>query len=164
MSNQVLNHTETIILGGGCFWCLEASYQMIRGVESVVPGYSQGVEVVQVSFNPAEVGLEQLLEVFWIIHDPTSRDRQGNDVGPQYRSIIVFNNEQQDAIIKKSLTAVAKLYDKPIVTEVVNSDEFRIAEAYHHNYFNNHPEQAYCQVIINPKLAKLRQKFDALLK
>ncbi|MCA9344824.1 peptide-methionine (S)-S-oxide reductase MsrA [Candidatus Saccharibacteria bacterium] len=173
--------TDTIVLGGGCFWCLEASYQLIKGVESVVPGYAGGhtskpdyysvgtkttghAEVVNIEFNPDIISLSELLEIFWIIHDPTSLNKQGNDTGPQYRSIILFNNEAQKTTTDKSITEVSNLFNKPIVTEVKQLETFYEAEPEHHDYFNKHPDQAYCQVIINPKLKKLRKHFESKLK
>lgn len=173
--------TETIVLGGGCFWCLEASYQLIQGINSVVPGYAGGdspdpdyysvssgrtghAEVVKLEFDPAVISLAEVLDILWVIHDPTTKDRQGNDVGPQYRSIILFNNSQQKKVIEQSITEAAKLYDNPIVTEVEELDKFYEAEAEHHDYFKKHPEMAYCQVIINPKLKKLRKEFQEKLK
>lgn len=173
--------SESIVLGGGCFWCLEASYQLINGIESVVPGYAGGhtenpdyysvaskttghAEVVKVDFDPKIISLDEVLDVFWVIHDPTTKDRQGNDVGPQYRSIILFNNSRQKQVVDESITGVKQLYDNPIITEVMELDKFYEAEEEHHDYFKKHPDMAYCQVIINPKLKKLREKFQAKLK
>lgn len=167
---------ESIVLGGGCFWCLEASYQLINGVTKVVSGYAGGsekdaeyytvsggqtnhVEVVQVTFNTNVIELPDVLDIFWAIHDPTSIDRQGNDAGPQYRSAIFYQDEDQHEIVDKSIDSAQKLWDKSIVTVVSKLEKFYPAEDNHQNYFKNNPEQAYCQVIINPKLAKLRQKF-----
>lgn len=167
---------QSIVLGGGCFWCLEAAYQMIAGVTKVTSGYAGGdvvnpsyeavcggrtghAEVVQVEFDPAAITLADVLEIFWTIHNPTTLNRQGNDVGTQYRSIILYSNDEQRKIAETSKRAVAGLWDKPIVTEIKPLETFYPAEPEHQNYFRNHPERAYCQVIINPKLAKLRQKF-----
>ncbi len=172
--------THSIVLGGGCFWCLEASYQEIKGVAAVVPGYAGGTvanpsyeavcagstghaEVVKVTFDPKIVSLDDILDIFWAIHDPTTPNRQGNDVGTQYRSAIYYTPDQKDAV-EASLEAIQKLWADPIVTEAKPLDVFYEAEAYHHNYFLNHPEQAYCQLVINPKLEKLRQKFSSKLK
>lgn len=169
------------VLGGGCFWCLEAAYQLINGVVSVVPGYAGGhaknpsyrdiqsqttghAEVVRIEFDPHITGFEDILDIFWVIHDPTTKDRQGNDIGPQYRSIILYQNEQQKAGAKASMQKTQKLWNKSIVTQLEPLERFYEAEAEHHNYFINHPEQAYCQVIINPKLKKLRQKFASKIK
>jgi peptide-methionine (S)-S-oxide reductase len=176
-----MNQLESIVLGGGCFWCLEAAYQLVEGVEKVEPGYAGGhkpdpsyeevsngntghTEVVRVSFKPEQISLGQILEVFWAIHDPTTPNRQGNDVGTQYRSAIYYQGESQLATATASLKAAQTLWPAPIVTEVEPLAEFYRAESYHHNYFKNHPDQAYCQVVINPKLDKLRQKFQKLLK
>lgn len=173
--------SESIVLGGGCFWCLEAVYQRVRGVEQVSNGYSGGqtpqpdyqsvsssntghAEVVKVDFDPNVVTLEQILDIFWQIHDPTTPNRQGNDVGSQYRSIILYANEKQKAVIDKSLKTAANVWSNPIVTEVKPLEVFYQAEVYHQNYFDNHPEQAYCQVVINPKLTKLNTKFADLVK
>lgn len=171
---------ETIVLGGGCFWCVEASYQLIRGVRKVTPGYAGGTdhhpdyyrvasgvtghaEVVQVVFDPTVISLLDVLDIFWAIHDPTTVGRQGNDVGSQYRSVILYTDAQQLPVIEQSVQAAAQLWPNPIVTEVKALETFYEAEPEHHNYFKNHPEQAYCQVIINPKLRKLKQKFAAKL-
>lgn len=173
--------SESIVLGGGCFWCTEATYQLIEGVEKVVPGYAGGqgdrpsyasihgstdgwAETVQVTFNPGQISLGDILDIFWAVHDPTTLNRQGADVGPEYRSIILFNSPEQEAIIKDSITRAQKLWEQPIVTEVKPLTEFYEAEPEHHNYFQSHPEAAYCQVVINPKLEKLRAKFAARLK
>lgn len=167
---------ETIVLGGGCFWCLEATYQLVRGVQKVVPGYAGGrtsnpnywsvhddetghAEVVQISFDSNVISLEELLEIFWIIHDPTTLNRQGNDAGAEYRSIILYSSSRQEKIVEESKQIAQKLWSSTIVTEVEKLEMFYEAEPEHHNYFLSHPEQAYCQIIINPKLSKLRSKF-----
>lgn len=172
---------QTATLGGGCFWCLEAAYQLINGVAQVVSGYAGGpettpsyeavvsgktghAEVVQVHFEADKISYSEILDIFWTLHDPTTLNRQGNDIGTQYRSIILYHNETQKLIAEKSKSDVAKLWPDPIVTEIVPFKHFYEAEAYHQNYFKNHPEQAYCQVIINPKLKKLRQQYAAKLK
>ena len=177
-----MKKSETIVLGGGCFWCLDAAYRRIKGIASVVSGYAGGhwpnptyervttgttghAEVVKVDFDPTEISLDVILEIFWTIHDPTTLNRQGNDVGTQYRSIILFNSSKQETIIRKSLTEIAtKLWGDHITTEIVPLEKFYPAESYHQDYFNKNPEQGYCQVIINPKLAKLTKKFAQLLK
>ncbi len=168
--------TQSIVLGSGCFWCTEASYQTIRGVTEVTPGYAGGhttdptyesvssdttghAEVVKVEFDPEVVSLEDILDIFWAIHDPTTPNRQGNDIGSDYRSMILYNGDVQKAAVEKSVAAIAKLWPSPIVTEVKPLEVFYPAESYHKDYFKNHPNQAYCQVVINPKLAKLREKF-----
>lgn len=173
--------SESIVLGGGCFWCTEASYQLIEGVEEVVPGYAGGqgpepsyrsihgsrdgwAETVRVTFNPNKISLQDILDIFWVIHDPTTPNRQGADSGPEYRSIILFNSESQEKIIRSSLEEAQKVWNDSIVTEVKPLDDFYEAEAEHHNYYQKHPEAAYCQVVINPKLDKLKAKFAAKLK
>lgn len=178
---MVKKSLEKAVLGGGCFWCLEASFQLVNGVEEVVPGYSGGTElnpsyeqtsyantgeaeVVQVTFNAEVISYEDILEIFWAIHDPTTPNRQGNDVGPQYRSIIFYTNETQKSVARASKQHVQKLWKDPVVTEIVPLKKFYVAEDYHHNYFKTHPKQAYCQIVINPKLKKLREKFATKLK
>lgn len=172
---------QTAVLGGGCFWCLEATYQLIKGVEKVVPGYAGGAtknptyfevqsqttghaEVIKVTFDPEIITYKDILDIFWAIHDPTTLNQQGNDVGPEYRSIILYEGEDQKKEAEQSKAAVQKLWDKPVVTEIVPLKEFYEAEPEHHNYYQSHPEQAYCQIVINPKLEKLRTKFAARLK
>lgn len=173
--------SETIVLGGGCFWCIEAAYQLITGVESVLPGYAGGrtenptywdlhdketghAEVVQVTFDSSVITLEDILDIFWALHDPTTPNRQGNDVGEEYRSIILYTDPKQKEIIEASIRDVQKLWKNPVVTDVTPLKKFYEAEQEHHNYFQKNPAQAYCQVIINPKLAKLRSKFSHKLK
>jgi len=175
------NMTEQAVLGGGCFWCLEAAYQQVEGIESVVSGYAGGdvvnptydqierqntghAQVVQLTFDPGVINYKEILDIFWIIHDPTTKDRQNYDVGPQYRSIILYTSDAQKAAAEASRDEIAKQWDKPITTEIKPLEHFYEAEAYHQNYFITHPERAYCQIIINPKLAKLREKFAARLK
>lgn len=172
---------ETATLAGGCFWCLEAAYQEINGVKGVVSGYAGGhittptyervvmgstghAETVQVTYDPSIIGYADVLEVFWTIHNPTTANRQGNDVGTEYRSVIFYANDEQRRVAEASIQAVAKLWSDPIVTELVPLEQFYEAEAYHQNYYRNNPEQAYCQIVINPKLHKLREKFAARLK
>lgn len=173
---------QSAYLGGGCFWCLEAVYQRVRGVNQVVSGYAGGdvanptyeqvgagitghAEVVKIDFDPKQITFNKLLEIFWHIHDPTTKDRQGHDIGSQYRSIILFADKEQEAAAEKSRQEVGQpLWDDPIVTQIKPLTEFYSAEAYHQNYFNTHPEAAYCQVIINPKLAKFQKNFSELLK
>lgn len=172
---------ETIVLAGGCFWCLEASFNLIKGVESAIPGYCGGdkkdaeynqvvmgmtkhAESVEVIFDTKVIGLADVFDVFWTIHNPTTLNRQGNDVGPQYRSAIFYASDAQKQAAENSIKAVQKLWDDPIVTELAQLEEFYPAEAYHRNYFDKNPEAAYCQIIINPKLQKLRQKFAERIK
>jgi len=171
--------SETIVLGGGCFWCVEAVFQRAKGVEKVVSGYAGGrianptyrevtsgltghAEVVKITYNPKEISLAMILEVFFKTHDPTTLNRQGADVGTQYRSVIFYNNESQKAIaeeIIKRLTS-EKIWDKPIVTELSPLKAFYMAEDYHQNYYNRNPAQGYCQFVIVPKLEKFRKVFS----
>lgn len=178
-----MQKTETIFFGGGCFWCVEAVVQRLKGVVSVVSGYSGGekpdpsyhavstgttgqAEVVQVEFDPAIISLEILLSVFFSSHDPTTIDWQGNDVGPQYRSAIYYSTQEQKEIIEKFIQKfqVEKVFSRKIVTEVKPIGTFYPAENYHQNYYNQNREQPYCQYVIDPKIAKLRAKFAHLLK
>lgn len=171
---------EVATLGGGCFWCLEAVYQELRGVDSVVSGYAGGhdpaptyeavcagttghAEVVQVTFDPAVVSYREVLELFFLIHDPTTKDRQGADVGSQYRSVIFYHDDAQRAAAEAVMRAVeaAGTWDAPLVTEVVPLERFHPAEGYHQNYYRRNPGQGYCQVVIAPKLAKARREFFA---
>ncbi|MCW5966962.1 MAG: peptide-methionine (S)-S-oxide reductase MsrA [Blastocatellales bacterium] len=174
---------ETATLAGGCFWCLEAVYNELRGVEKVVSGYAGGftpnpsyefvctgmsghAEVVQITFDPAAVSFRELLEVFFVIHDPTTLNRQGMDIGTQYRSAIYYHSPEQmrtatDVIA--DLTA-AGVWDDPIVTELEPIAEFYPAEEYHQRYFERNPGQGYCRAVVAPKVAKFRQKFFEKLK
>jgi peptide-methionine (S)-S-oxide reductase len=174
---------ELATLGGGCFWCLEAVFKDLKGVESVVSGYAGGhvdhpsyeqvcgrrtghAEVVQISFDPAVVSYRDLLDVFFTIHDPTTRDRQGADVGPQYRSIILYHSPEQKTAAEQAIANLdAKgVWHAPIVTEVVPLERFYPGEAYHQDYFEQNPRQSYCQMVIAPKVAKFRKEFLAKLK
>lgn len=176
-----MSTTQTITLGGGCFWCLEAAYQRIQGITKVLSGYAGGTvpnpsyeavctgrtghaEVVQVTFDPAIITLDEVLQIFWAIHDPTMPDRQGHDVGSEYRSIILYSNEEQRQVAEASKLKVQELWPDPLVTQVVSLEHFYPAEAYHQNYFNTHPEAAYCQIVINPKLEVLKKEFAARLR
>lgn len=173
--------TETIILGGGCFWCVEAVFQSLEGVLSVESGYAGGqsqhpsyeqicqgntghIEVVQVTFDPARISAETLLEVFFAAHDPTSRDRQGNDVGEQYRSVVFYASEAQrdTALAVKDRLNTSGVLDAPIVTEILPAPVFWPAEPEHDDYFVRHPWQGYCQYVIAPKVVAMRRKFAAL--
>jgi peptide-methionine (S)-S-oxide reductase len=179
--SEPANNTQIAVLGGGCFWCLEAAYQQIKGIESVVSGYAGGdtvnptyeqieragtghAQVVKLTFDPSIITFADVLDIFWAIHDPTTKDRQNYDVGPQYRSIILYTSDEQRDIAETSRDAIAKKWPNPITTEIKPLEHFYEAEAYHQNYFKNHPERAYCQIIINPKLAKLREKFATRLR
>ncbi len=174
---------EVATLGGGCFWCLEAVYDQLRGVEDVVSGYAGGhviapsyrqvctgttghAEVVQLSFDPSAISFREILEVFFTIHDPTTLNRQGADVGPQYRSAIFYHNSEQRAVAEEVIAALnaAKLWPAPTVTEVIPFQAFYPAEDYHQEYFERNPYQGYCQVIIEPKVAKFRKQFIGRLK
>ncbi len=167
---------ERITFGGGCFWCIEAVFQRLKGVTKVVSGYAGGdvpnptykavcegttghAEVVQLEFDPAQVSYEKLLDVFWAAHDPTTLNRQGHDVGTQYRSIILFENEKQKAAAEKSIADAQKDFKAPIVTQLVALEKFYVGEAEHQNYYNqNGARNPYCQAVIRPKLQKLLQK------
>jgi peptide-methionine (S)-S-oxide reductase len=180
--NDHLN-TEVATLGGGCFWCLEPAYEELIGVKDAVVGYAGGqlknptyeqvstgrtghAEVVQVTFDPKEITYREILEVFFSIHDPTTPNRQGADVGPQYRSIILYHDEMQKEIAEQMIQELnsEKVWDNPIVTEVVALDEFYVAEEYHQEYFEKNPYAGYCQVVIQPKVNKFRKKFADRLK
>ena len=172
---------ESIVLGGGCFWCLEALYQRVKGVVSVTNGYAGGetkdptydnvcsgqtghAEVVNVEFDPEQISLETILSIFWASHNPTTLNQQGADIGTEYRSIILYNSAAQLSAIQESQAKVGQpLWKDKIVTELKPLEAFWPAEDYHQNYFNSHPEQAYCQIVINPKLSKLKQKFANIL-
>lgn len=170
---------EKIVLGGGCFWCLDASYKLIKGVAAVEQGYAGGTlanpryeqvctgttghaEVVQVIFDPAVVKLADILDVFWTIHDPTTLNRQGHDIGTAYRSIILYDSEEQKSETELSKQKAQEIWSDPIVTEIKALEQFYPAEDYQNDYETGRPD--YCQIIINPKLSKLRQKFSHLLK
>jgi len=167
-------------LGGGCFWCLEAVYDEMAGVISVESGYMGGhvpnpdyrtvctgrsghVEVVQVTFDPAVASFRDILEVFFAIHDPTSMDRQGNDSGPQYRSVIFYHDEGQRAAAEQVIAELDRegAFGRPIVTELRPAATFYIAEDYHQEYFANNPQQPYCAFVVSPKVKKFREKFAA---
>ncbi|MBK9995370.1 MAG: peptide-methionine (S)-S-oxide reductase MsrA [Saprospiraceae bacterium] len=179
--NQLTNY-DTITFGAGCFWCTEAVFQNFKGVEKVVSGYMGGdiknpsyreictgttghAEVCQILFDPAIITVEQLIEILWISHDPTTLNAQGNDRGTQYRSSIFYHNESQKAIAETSKREVAtKYWDQPIVTEITKASVFYKAEDYHQNYYNDNSEALYCQYIISPKLQKVKEKYAKLLK
>lgn len=168
--------TETATLGGGCFWCLEAVYQELRGVQHVESGYTDGhvpdptygqvcegttghVEVVRVDFDPAVVSYREILEIFFTIHDPTTLNRQGNDVGTQYRSAIFFHSPEQQDTARHVIAEMANVWDAPIVTELKPAETYYKAEEYHQNYFRQNPLQGYCAFIVAPKVAKFRKTF-----
>ena len=176
-------HTDTATLAGGCFWCLEAVYEQLKGVESVVSGYAGGhaanptyqqvctgttghAEVVQITFDPEVITYRDILDVFFTIHDPTTLNRQGADVGTQYRSAIFYHSPEQKATAEATLADVdqSDLWDDPVVTEIAPLDTFYPAEDYHQEYYRNNPNQGYCRVVIAPKVAKFRKQYLDRLK
>lgn len=176
-SDGTTNHTELATFAGGCFWCIEAIFERLDGVQSVTSGYAGGhtdhptyeqvcsgttghAEVAQIEFDPAKISYEQLLEVFWEAHDPTTLNRQGADTGTQYRSAIFYHNPSQKAAAEKSRRAVQAQFRHPIVTEIVPLTKFYKAENYHQDYFRNNPRAPYCAVVIRPKLDKLQKKLS----
>lgn len=178
-----MQNLEVATLGGGCFWCLEAVFDELKGVEKVVSGYSGGhlpnptyeqvcskqtghAEVVQITFDPSVIAYREVLEVFFFTHDPTTRDRQGNDVGPQYRSVIFYHSPQQRAVAEEVMQALtqARVWDNPIVTELVPFERFYPAEDYHQKYFQRNPYQPYCALVVGPKVAKFRKQYFDRLK
>lgn len=184
MSNKGLPDLETATLGGGCFWCLEAVYSELKGVLRIEAGYSGGhvknpsyedvcsdetghAEVVQLTFDPTIITFREILQVFFSVHDPTTLNRQGADVGTQYRSAIFYHDENQKRVAQEVMDEIekSKIWGRPVVTELVPFVQFYKAEEYHQNYFQNNPNQPYCQVVVAPKVAKFRkQYFDKLAK
>jgi len=175
-----MSQIETATLGGGCFWCIEAVFQRVDGVLNVKPGYAGGhtnnptykeictgktghAEVAQIQFDIELISFDQILNIFWQSHDPTTLNRQGNDIGTQYRSVIFFHNDLQQSIAKHSKIAANKseYWENPIVTEIVKLNNYYDAEDYHHNYYNENPGQPYCIFVIKPKLDKL-EKFGII--
>lgn len=174
--------TETATFGAGCFWCVEAVFQELKGVLKVESGYMGGknadptyrevcsgtsghAEVARLTYDPSVISFEELLEVLWTTHDPTTLNRQGADAGTQYRSAIFYHNDDQRKKSEESKNSVAtKIWDKPIVTEIVAASTFYPAEEYHQNYYANNPNAGYCQMVINPKIQKVRTKFKDKLK
>lgn len=174
MTTHAETKTETLVLGGGCFWCLDATYRLVPGVKDVVCGYAGGsvsnpsyrevcsgdtghAEVVKVAYDPAQVTLEKLLEFFWTVHDPTTMNYQGNDHGTQYRSIILYTNDAQKAAAEKAIAAEQKKLSGKIVTELVPLKEFFAAEEYHQDYFRKNPGQGYCQFVVKHKVEKAQK-------
>ncbi|GAB1421896.1 peptide-methionine (S)-S-oxide reductase MsrA [Anaerolineales bacterium] len=174
---------EIATLGGGCFWCVEAVYDQLIGVKRVVSGYAGGhvpnpsyravcegntghAEVIQIEFDPEQVSFRTILEVFFTVHDPTTLNRQGADMGTQYRSVIFYHNEEQKQIAQDIIRELEseKVFKNPIVTEISPIDHFYAAEDYHQSYYENNPNQGYCQVVIAPKLKKFRDKYQQSLK
>lgn len=183
LNSMSQNSTETAIFAGGCFWCTEAIFKEMKGVKSVVPGYTGGkrpnptyeqvstgatghAEAVKIEFDPNQVSYEELLQVFFATHDPTTLNRQGNDVGTQYRSAIFYTNEKQKEIAKAYIKFLndTDVFDQYIVTEVVPATTFYEAEDYHKNYLEKNPENPYCQYVVLPKLEKFRKHFKNKLK
>lgn len=177
------NEREVATLGGGCFWCVEAVLERLRGIEDVVSGYAGGqvknpsyrevcggktghAEVVQITYDPGEISYRELLEVFFTTHDPTTPNRQGADVGPQYRSIILYHDDEQKRIAEEVLREIdaSDLWDDPVVTEIEPLETFYRAEDYHQDYYRSNTMQPYCQVVIAPKVAKLRKQYLEKLK
>jgi peptide-methionine (S)-S-oxide reductase len=173
--------TEIATLGGGCFWCVEAVYQELQGVLKVESGYSGGhidnptyrevcsgltghAEVIQVTFDPAQVSFQDVLRVFFTVHDPTTLNRQGNDTGTQYRSVIYYHSEAQQKAAEEMVKEAQSAWDNPIVTEIAAFEKFYKAEDYHQNYYKDNPNQGYCSFIITPKVKKFREKFKDKLK
>jgi peptide-methionine (S)-S-oxide reductase len=174
---------QTVTLAGGCFWCVEAVFVEVDGVHAVLPGYTGGTttspsyrevctgstghaEAVQLIFDPARISYRTILEIFFSVHDPTTANRQGPDTGTQYRSAIFYHDDQQKAIAMELIEELNRdqLFDSPVVTQVAPLDTFYPAEDYHRQYFSQHPEQAYCQAVISPKVSKLRQRWADRLK
>ena len=174
---------EVATLANGCFWCTEAAFSIVKGVEKVEPGYSGGsvpnptyeqvstgttghAEAVQVTFDPTVISFKEILEIFFATHDPTTLNRQGPDVGTQYRSVIFYHNAEQKATAENVIAELNEegIWDAPIVTQVAPFTAFYVAETYHKDYYKRHPNQPYCQQVITPKLAKLRQRFLGKLK
>ena len=183
IKNLNMTNTETITLGSGCFWCTEAIYQRLEGVVKVTSGYSGGfvdnptyeqvcdkktghAEVCQIAFDTTKISLADILAVFWKTHDPTTLNQQGNDVGPQYRSVIFYQNEHQKVVAEKYKQELtnAKAWDKPIVTTIEAFKNFYAAENYHQNFYNNNTSQGYCRYVIGPKLEKFEKVFKSKLK
>lgn len=176
-------NSQTVILGGGCFWCTEAVFTHVIGVLEVIPGYAGGettnptyddvctgttghAEVVKVTFDPEQITFEEILEIFFVTHDPTTLNRQGHDIGTQYRSIIFVTNDEQRMVAEQLIDKLnaERVFPAPIVTTIESEGIFYEAENYHHNYYAKNPNAGYCQAVINPKLTKFRQKFANKLK
>jgi len=182
INKQMSEKTDTAILGAGCFWCVEAIFQRLKGVESIESGYTGGTvenptykqvctgetghaEVTKIIFNPDVISFNDLLEVFWTTHDPTTLNQQGADIGTQYRSAVFYLNEEQKMQAEKSKSEIAtQIWDGTIVTEITPLKKYYKAEDYHQNYFNQNSDQSYCRFVINPKLEKFRKKFKDKIK
>lgn len=178
-----MSNLETATLAAGCFWCVEAVFDDLKGVEDVVSGYSGGhtenptyrqvcdgttghAEVIQVRFDPSEISFKEILQVFFSVHDPTTLNRQGHDIGTQYRSAIFYHSDEQKRVAEETIREVndEAIWDGPILTEVTPFEKFYVAEDYHQEYFANNPNQPYCAAVVAPKVAKFRQKFVSRLK
>jgi len=178
-----MSDTQTIVLGGGCFWCTEAVYVQVKGITDVESGYSNGHvqrpsyeqvctgntghnEVVKLTYDPAQISLEQILQIFFVVHDPTTLNRQGNDTGTQYRSGIYYTSEEQKQVAQAFLKQLAddKVFGRPIVTELQPLDNYWPAEEYHQDFFEKNPNQGYCVAVAGPKVAKFRKTFAELSK
>jgi len=186
--NTDISNQEMATLAGGCFWCIEGAFSQVQGIHSATSGYMGGrsmggnsgspsyeevctgksghAEVVQLSFDPTIISYQEILEIFFTLHDPTQLNRQGNDIGSQYRSAIFFHDENQQSIAEKIIKEMIKanMFDQDIVTQICPAETFYSGEGYHQNYFNNNPENQYCQAVVSPKLAKFRQTFVSKLK
>ncbi|MBK9403134.1 MAG: peptide-methionine (S)-S-oxide reductase MsrA [Ignavibacteria bacterium] len=182
INKQMSEKTDTAIFGAGCFWCVEAIFQRLKGVESIESGYTGGTvenptykqvctgetghaEVTKIIFNPDVISFNELLEVFWTTHDPTTLNQQGADIGTQYRSAVFYLNDEQKMQAEKSKSEIAtQIWDGSIVTEITPLKKYYKAEDYHQNYFNQNSDQSYCRFVINPKLEKFRKKFRDKIK
>ena len=178
-----MSNTQTAVLGGGCFWCIEAVFDQLEGVESVESGYMGGknpnptyqqvcggdtghVEVVRVTFDPKQISFNDMLDVFFTVHDPTTLNRQGNDVGTQYRSVIFYTSDEQKRQAEEAIENLnrSRAYSSPVVTAVEPAKDFFVAEKYHQEYYANNSSQPYCQFVISPKMKKFQQKYGAKMK
>ncbi len=178
-----MSKIESIVLGGGCFWCTETIFKQLRGVVAVAPGYAGGArpdpsyeqvcsgatghaEVIKVDYDSEQISVDDLLSVFFSVHDPTTLNRQGHDIGTQYRSVIFFNTSKQEDAAKAKVAELTQesTFPDPIVTEIKPLEKFYEAEDYHHDYFAKNPDQTYCQLVINPKLKKFKDKWKSLMK
>lgn len=180
--NKINDMSEIATFGAGCFWCVEAVFQQLKGVKSVESGYMGGktadpkyqevcsgttghAEVIRIHFNPDEISYDDLLNVLWASHDPTTLNRQGHDRGTQYRSVVFYHSEEQRKVAEESKELVAnQLYDDPVVTEITEASTFYPAESYHQNFYQDNPSHGYCRAVIDPKMMKFRNKFAHLLK
>jgi len=182
-NKKVESKSQTVTLAGGCFWCIESAFNSVKGIKSAISGYMGGhttsptyedictgqsghAEVVQLVFDESIISYQSILEIFFTLHNPTQLNRQGNDIGSQYRSAIFTHNEEQHHLAKNIIKEImsSRMFDEPVVTEVNHAEVFYSGEDEHQNYFNNNPESQYCQAIVSPKLAKFRQTFVKMLK